>query len=128
MLWPQQTTTVNAVVITNTTDVTGAVQPLPQLDETALIFVAAALATVHNKRINFRIAILSDFAYSIKKHTKLTKLQILKSEDTKQIRLIDAAVLKLLLQDPDDTHTFVNKLLKSNENEQNDENLCFPTP
>ena len=32
---PQQTTTVNAIVITtNMNDVTGAVQPLPQFDET----------------------------------------------------------------------------------------------
>ena len=48
-LSPQQTTTVNAIVITtNTNDVTGAVQPLPQFDETAMIIVAPALA--HNKR------------------------------------------------------------------------------
>ena len=50
---PQQTTTVNAIVITtNTIDITGAVQPLPQFDETATIIVAPALATAHNKRIN----------------------------------------------------------------------------
>ena len=40
-LLPQQTTTVNAVVIsTNTNDVTGVIQPLPQFDETATIIVA----------------------------------------------------------------------------------------
>ena len=49
-LLPQQTTTVNAVVITtNMNDITGAVQPLPQFDETATIIVAPALATAHNK-------------------------------------------------------------------------------
>ena len=56
-LLPQQTTTVNAVVITtNTNDVTGTVQPLPQFDETATIIVSPALATAHNNRLNIRIA------------------------------------------------------------------------
>ena len=125
---PQQTTTVNAIVITtNMNDVTGAVQPLPQFDETATIIVAPALATAHNKRLNIRIANLTDFPHTIKNHTKLAELQILKPEDTKQIRPIDAAALKLL-EDPDDTHMYVNELMKANETEQNDENFWFPTP
>ena len=127
-LLPQQTTTVNAIVITtNTNDVTGAIQPLPQFDETATIIVAPALATAHNKRINIRVANLTDFPHTIKNHTKLAEMQILKPEDTKHIRPIDAAALKLL-QDPDDTHMYVNELMKSKEGEQNDENLWFPTP
>ena len=127
-LLPQQTTTVNAIVITtNTTDVTGARQQLPQFDETATIIVASALATAHNKRINVRVANLTDFPHTIKNHTKLAELQILKPEDTKQIRPIDVAVLTTL-QDPDDTHTYVNELMKSTNNEQNDKNLWFPTP
>ena len=40
-------------------------------------------------------------------HTKLAELQILKPEGTKQIQPIDAAALKLL-QDPDDTHMYMN--------------------
>ena len=85
-LLPQETTTVNAVVITtNTSDVTGAIQPLPQFDEIATIIVAPALATAHNKRRNIRIANLTDFPHTTKNHTKLAELQILKPEDTKQI-------------------------------------------
>ena len=127
-LLPQQTTTVDAIVITtNTTDVTGAIQPLPQFDETATIIVAPALATAHNRRINVRVANLPDFPHTIKNHTKLAELQILKPEDTDQIRPIDVAVLTSL-QDPDDTHLYVNELMKSTNNEQNDENLWFPTP
>ena len=125
---PQQSTTVNAIVITTKTiDITGAVQPLPQFDETATIIVAPALATAHNKRINLRIANLTDFPHTIKNHTKLEELQILRPEDTKRIRPVDVATLTTL-QDPDDTHMYVNELLKSTNDEQNDENLWFPTP
>ena len=94
---PQQTTTVSAIVITtNTNDVTGLVQPLPQFDETVTIIVAPALATAHNKRINIQIANLTDFPHTIKSHTKLAELQTVKPEETKQIRPLDAAALKLL--------------------------------
>ena len=127
-LLPQQTTTVNAIVITNNaTDITGAVQPLPQFDETATIIVAPALATAHNKRINLPITNLTDFPHTIKDHTKLAEMQILKPEDTKRVRPIDVPTLTTL-QDPDDTHMYVNELMKSTNNEQNDENLWFPTP
>ena len=126
---PQQTTTVNAIVITtNMNDVTGAVQPLPQFDETATIIVAPALATAHNKRLNIRFANLTDFPHTIKNHTKLAELQILKPEDTKQIRPVDAAAALKLLEDPDDTHMYVNELMKANETEHGDENFWFPTP
>ena len=125
---PQQTTTVNAIVITtNAINITGAIQLLPQFDETATIIVAPALATPHNKRINLRIANLTDFPHTKKNHTKLAELQILRPEDTKQIRLVDVATLTTL-QDPDDTHMYVNELMKSTNNEQNDENFWFPTP
>ena len=50
-LLPQQTITVGAVVIpTNTHDVTGVEEPLPQSDESANIIVNPPLATVYNKR------------------------------------------------------------------------------
>ena len=116
-LLPQQTTTVNAIVVTtNTTDITGAVQPLQQFVETATIIVAPALATAHKKRINLRIANMTDFPHTIKNHTKLAELQILRPEDTEQIRAIDVATLSTL-QDPDDTHMYVNELMKSTINE-----------
>ena len=114
-------------ITTTTNDVTGVIQSLPQFDETATIIVAPALATAHNKRLNIRRANLTDFPHTIKNHTKLAELLIFKPEDTKHIRPIDAAAFKLL-QDPDDTHMYVNELMKPSENEQNDENLWFPTP
>ena len=56
---------------------------------------------VGNSPINIRMANLTEFPYTIKSHTKIAEL--LKAEDTKQIRLIDIAALSLL-QDPDDAH------------------------
>ena len=66
-LHPQQATTVAAIVsTTNTSDVTGEVETLPNFYETANVIIAPALATAHKKRINVRIAYLKEFPYTIK--------------------------------------------------------------
>ena len=66
-LSPQQTSTIKAkLVTTNTHDVTGAVQPLPHIDESGSIIAAPALATAHNKRKSIRMANLTEFPYTIK--------------------------------------------------------------
>ena len=57
----------------------------------------------------------------------MAELQNLRPEDTKQIQPIDVATLTTL-QDPDDTHMYVNELMKSTNNKKSDENLWFPTP
>ena len=127
-LLPQQTTMIKTLVVTTSiNDVTGAVQPLTLPDESSNIIVAPALATTNNKRMNIRRANLTEFPYTIKSHTELAELQILKSEDTKQMQPIDTAALKLL-QDPDDTRMYVNELMQASENEQNEDNLLFLTP
>ena len=108
-------------------DVTGKVQSLSHFDETATIIIAPALATAHNKKINIRIANLTDFPHTIENHPKLAELQILKPEKLNKMRPIDAPALKLL-QDPDDTHVYVNELMKSSKHEQNNEIFWFPTP
>ena len=69
-------TTIKAAVVvtTNTHDVTGAVQPLPQFDESASIMAARSLATAHIKRLNIRMANIPEFPYNIKILTKVTEL------------------------------------------------------
>ena len=81
-LLPQQTTTstVNAMVVTTAfpVDIIGAMQPLPQFDETATIIISApALATAHDKLINIRMANLAEVPNTTKNYTKLAETQIL---------------------------------------------------
>ena len=124
----QQKTTIKAIVVTTKThDITGAVQPLPQFDESANIIVKPGLVTAHNKQINIGKANLTEFLYTVQNHIKAAELQILKPDDTKQMRPMDAATLKLL-EDPDDTHIYFNEIMKLREEEKNDENFRFPTP
>ena len=56
-----------------------------------------------------------------------TKLAELPPIGRTQIRPIDAPA-QTILEDPDDTHMYVNELMKASDNKQHYENLCFPTP
>ena len=62
-----------------------------------------------------------------KTNTKLAELQSLKSENTKQIRPIDTAALKLSKSIPV-TITCLNELMKAEKGERQDDNLRFRTP
>ena len=85
-LLPQQTTTVNAIVITtNMNDVTLRCSHYPNSmnQQQSLLRRHWRPPTIKDRPLNIRIANLMDFPHTIKNHTKLAELQILKPEDTK---------------------------------------------
>ena len=67
-----------------------------------------------------------EFPYTFKSQTKFADLPILKPGELNYARLIHAAALTIL-GDPDDTHMYVNKLMKAKERDQIDEKFRFPT-
>ena len=91
----QQTSTVTAAVITSTTTTT-----IRRIDEYNR---RRSSETAQNKRIKIQMANSTAIPDTVKNHTKLAELQILRPEDTKQILPVDSAVLKIL-DVPDDTH------------------------
>ena len=124
----QQTLTVNAVAITNIVHpITGTIQPEPQYDEDAQIIVAPALATSDNKQIKIRVVNTTDTPYTIPTNTKRAELQMLKPDDTKNIRSIDVAALKVL-EDPNDTITYVREIMKADSDLSETDRFWFPTP
>ena len=108
-LHPKQTTTITALVITTTT-----------IRRYSKLIVAPAFAIAHIDLIYIRMANTTEFPYTIKNHTNSAELQVLKSDETKQIRPVDAAALKRL-GDPDDTHMFVHELQKAKRDDRYDE-------
>ena len=83
----QQTLTVNAVAITNIEHpITGTMQRQHRFDEDAQVIVTPALAIADNKKIKIRVVNTTDTPYTIPTNTKIAELQILKPDDTKNIR------------------------------------------
>ena len=68
----------------------------------------------------------TDTPYTIPTNTKIAEVQILKPDDTKNIRPIDVAALKVL-EDPYDTVTYVNELMKADSDLSETDRFWFPT-
>ena len=116
-----------SITVSNDHPITGTVQPLPQFDETAKLMVAPAITTARDKRVAVKIPNTNDFPYTINPHTKLAELQILKPEETKSIRPVHKAALKLLTEH-DDVVAYVNALMQIEPPDNTEENFWFPTP
>ena len=69
----------------------------------------------------------TDTPYTIPTHKKIAELQILKPDHTKNIRPIDVAALKVL-EDPNDTITYVNELMKADSDFSETDRFWLPTP
>ena len=116
-----------SITVSNDHPITGTVQPLPQLDETAKLMVAPAITTARDTRLAIKIANTTDFPYTINPHIKLAELQILKPGETKSIRPVDIAALNLLTE-YDDVVAYVSALMQIEFSDNTEENFRFPTP
>ena len=122
----QQASTINAIVITNAEHtMTGTIQPLPQFDENAQIIVAPAITSTNSKRVKIRAINTTESPYTISTNTKIAEMQILTPEDTKHIRPIDVAALKIF-EDHDDAVAYVQELMKTDDHHE--DSFWFPTP
>ena len=69
----------------------------------------------------------TDTPFTIPTKTKIAELQMLKPDDTKNIRPIDVAALKVL-EDPNDTISYVNEIMKADSDLSETDRFWFPTP
>ena len=123
---PQQASTINAIVITNAEHtMTGTIQPLPQFDENAQIIIAPVITSTNAKKVKIRAINTTENPYTMPINTKVAEMQILTAENTKHIRPIDVAALKIL-EDHDDAVAYVQELMKTDD--QHEDNFWFPTP
>ena len=122
---PQQASTINAIVMTNAErTITGTIQSL-QFDENAQNIIASAITSTNAKKVKIRVINTTENPYTIPINTKVAEVQILTSEDTKHIRPIDVAALKIL-EDHDDAVAYIQELMKTDD--LHEDNFWFPTP
>ena len=122
---PQQASTINAIVITNAERTnTGTIQSL-QFDENAQNIIASAITSTNSKKVKIRAINTTENPYTIPINTKVAEMQILTPEDTKHIRPIDIAALKIL-EDHDGAVAYIQELMKTDD--QHEDNFWFPTP
>ena len=86
------------------------------------------MSTIIDKRIAVRVTNTTESPYLIKKHTQIAEFSVVTPEQSKHIKPVDMAILSMIPQDDPDMTAYLNKLLKTNKSEQQDNTFWFPTP
>ena len=107
---------------------TGTVTPLEKFTETASLLISHSLSTIIDKRIVVRVTNTTESPYIIKKHTQIAEFSVVTPEQSKHIKPVDMAILSMIPQGDPDMTAYLNKLLRTNKSEQQDNTFWFPTP
>ena len=86
------------------------------------------MSTIIDKRIAVRVNNTTESPYLIKKHTQIADLSVVTPEQSKHIKPVDMAILSMIPQGDPDLTAYLNKLLRTNKPEQQNDTFWFPTP
>ena len=107
---------------------TGTVTPLERFTETASLLISQSMSTIFDKRIAVRVINTTESPYLIKKHTQIAEFSVVTPEQSKHIKPVDMAMLRMIPQDDPEMTAYLNELLRTNKSEQQDNTFWFPTP
>ena len=107
---------------------TGTVTSLENFTETARLLISHSMSTIIDKRIAVRKTNTTELPYLIKKHIQIAEFSVVTPEQSKHIKPLDMAILRMIPQGDPDLTTYLNELLKKNKPEQHNNTFWFPTP
>ena len=139
---PQPVTTEEALTIPPTTTKTitvfihhpskwntkGTVTPLEKFTETASSLISQSMSTRIDKRIAVRETNTTESPCLIKKHTHLANFSVVTPEQSKHNKPVYMAVPSMIPQGDPDLTANLNKLLRTNKSEHQNNTFYFPTP
>ena len=107
---------------------TGTVTPMENFTETASLLISHSMSTIIDKKIAVRVTNTTEAPYFIKKHTQNAEFSVVTPEQSKHIKPVDMAILKMIPQGDRDLTAYLNELLRTSKPEQQDNPFWFPTP
>ena len=125
---PTTTKTITAFIdLSSKWNTTGTVTPLEKFTETAILLTSHSMSTIIDKRIavinHYNGITISDQ----RTHTNC-EFAVVTPEPSKHIKPVDQAILSMIPQGDPDLTAYLNKLLRTNKPEQQDNTFWFPTP
>ena len=103
------------------------VTPLEKFTQTAGLLISHSMSTIIDKGIAVRVTNTTESPYVIKKHTQTAELSVVTPEKSKHIKPLDTAVLSKIPQGDPDLTAYLNKLLRTENPEQQSITSWFPT-
>ena len=86
------------------------------------------MSTITDKKTAVRVTNTTESPYSFRKNTQLGKFSGVTPEQSKFIEPLDTAILSMIPENDHDLTTYLKKLLKIKEPEQQNNTFWFPTP
>ena len=104
------------------------VTPLEKFTETASLLISHTMSTIIEKRKAARVTNTTESTYLIKKHTQTAEFSVVTAGQSKQIKSVDVALLRMVPQGDPDLTSYLNELLRTKEPEQQNMTFWFLTP
>ena len=107
---------------------TGRLNPAEQFTKTSKLIIPQSMSPVANSEVPIRVTNASESPYTLKKNTQVAEVAVLTPQQHKHIKPVDTAILKMMHDDDPELNLYLNELLRSNKQNQQDTNFGFPTP
>ena len=107
---------------------TGTVTPLEKFTGTAILLISYSIPTKIDKRKALRVTHTRKSPYLIKQNTQIAEFPLVTAEQSKDIKPTDMANLSMSPQGDPDLTAYLNKFLRTNKPEQQNNTFWFPTP
>ena len=97
---------------------TGTMTPVEKFTQAASLLKSHSISTKIDKKSTVRITNITVSPYLIKKNTRIAEFSVVTPEQSKFIRPMDTAILKMIPECDPDLTTYLSELLRTNKPEQ----------
>ena len=105
----------------------GTLTALEKFAETASLIISQSWSTIIEERIAVRVTHTTETPYLIKKNKQIAEFSVVTPEQSKHIKPVYMAILSTIPQDNPDLLTYLTKLLRTNQPDQQNRTIWFPT-
>ena len=86
------------------------------------------MSTIIDRKIAVRVTNTTESPYTINKNTQIAEFSVVTPEQSKFIKPVDMAILRVIPEGDPDLVTYLTELLRTNERDQQNNTFRFPTP
>ena len=106
---------------------TGTVTPVENFTEAVSLIVSHSISTLINRKVAVRVTNSTESPYTFNKNTQNADFSVVIPEQSKFIRPVDAAILKMIPEGDPDLTIFLTELLRTNTTDQQKNIFWSPT-
>ena len=86
------------------------------------------MSTIIGRKIAVRVTNTTESPFTINKNTQIAEFSVVTPEHSKFIKPVDTAILSIIPEGDPDLITHLTELLRTNDLDQQNNTLWFPTP